>query len=103
MTTSFEEPLHRIGHDLVMLDDAVHDHLRQAAEGDDEDDAQHRDRRAAPRAGRSVCRIELSASVKVSWKPLRPVADSVTSAEASASISGLGTGTASTGPASSVR
>jgi hypothetical protein len=58
----------------------------------------------APGARRNrVCRGERLLSVNASSNPLRPVALTVTCTDVSASISGLGTGTATTGPASSVR
>src|SRR5262249_4233303 len=50
-----------------------------------------------------ACNGDSLVSVNVSWKPLRPVAASVTCAETNASMTGFGTGTASAGPASSVR
>ena len=51
----------------------------------------------------NVCSGERSLNVKESWKALRSVALVVTSIEVSASISGLGAGSATTGPASKVR
>src|SRR5215813_1336080 len=58
----------------------------------------------APAASRNnVCNGERFASVNVSWNPLAPVSFTCTSADVNASVSGFGTGTATTGPASTVR
>ena len=103
VTTSFDEPLVASGIDLVVLDDAVHDDLRQAAEGDDEDHAQQRDRRVAGQQEQGLQdrvvreregELEAAAARSPTRSP-RPTTN--------ASMTGLGTGTASTGPASSVR
>src|SRR6266567_2915052 len=56
-----------------------------------------------PASRKNVSRIPLSDNVNVNWKPLRPVALSVTSTDTSASTSGLGAGSGSIGPTSNVR
>ena len=75
-----------------------------AAERHDQDDAEHRHRRAGRQEEEGLQDGVVGQGETRAGTPLRPVADTLTSAETSARpISGLGTGTASTGPTRSVR